>query len=480
MSSSWVSAPQLRDRVAATPFLAPVYRDLAERVRLLVVDGRLTHGLRMPSERDLAEILQLSRSTVAAAYTQLRADGYLVARQGSGNFVSVPHSRVVSTHLPGPFGDDDGSIGMTCASGSAPAALAAHFRAAAERLPDLLGGSGYLPDGLEELRIELAAWFTGRGLRTDPDQLIITAGALSALNIVGRCLLSAGDKVLLESPTYSNAIDALRHSGGRTVAYPVSAAGWDTAGFEQALRQNSPALAYLIPEFQNPTGAWMGEDERRGIARSLRRHRTRAIVDETLVELSLDGGSPRTPLAAHLPDAVTIGSASKAFWGGLRIGWIRAPHDLVRPMIETRAAMDLGAAPFEQLVAARLLADRETVLAQQRIRLREQRDHLAQRLAETLPDWQLVLPAGGLTLWISLPDESSSRLAAAAHAHGVVVTPGPRFYVGGGGERNLRLPYTATETVLTEAVERLAAVWADVHRRQGRSAAGSQTMDLIA
>jgi DNA-binding transcriptional MocR family regulator len=198
------------------------------------------------------------------------------------------------------------------------------------------------------------------------------------------------------------------------------------------------------------------------------------------VELSLDGGSPRTPLAAHLPDAITIGSASKAFWGGLRIGWIRAPHDMVRPMIETRAAMDLGAAPFEQLVAARLLADRETVLAQQRTRLREQRDHLAQRLAKTLPDWQFVLPSGGLTLWISLPDESSSRLAAAAYSHGVVVTPGPRFYVGGGGERNLRLPYTATETVLTEAVERLAAVWADVRRRQGRSAPHSPTMDLTA
>lgn len=480
MSTAWVSASQLRDRLAGTPVLAPVYRDLAERVRLLVVDGRLTHGLRMPSERDLAETLLLSRSTIAAAYAQLRTDGYLIARPGSGNFVSVPHSRVVSTHLPGPFGGDDGSIGMTCASGSAPAAVAAHFRAAAERLPDLLGSSGYLPDGLEELRVGLADWYSARGLPTDPAQLIITAGALSALNIVSRCLLSAGDRVLVESPTYANAIDALRHSGARPVAYPVTADGWDTAELDQLLRRSHVPLAYLIADFQNPTGAWMSEDQRRAVARTLQRRRTRVVVDETLVELTLDGEPLRTPLAAFLPDAITLGSASKAFWGGLRIGWIRAPHDLVRPLIETRAAMDLGAAPYEQLVVARLLADRDAVLAQQRLRLRRQRDHLAERLASVLPDWQFSVPAGGLTLWVTLPDESSSRLAAAAYQSGVIVTPGPRFHVSGGGERHLRLPYTATETVLTEAVERLAAVWADVQRRQHHSVPAAYALDLSA
>ena len=367
---------------------------------------------------------------------------------------------------------------MTCASGSAPAVISGYFRAAAERLPELLGGSGYLPDGLEELRVQLAHWFTGRGLPTTPEQMIITAGALSAVNIVARCLLSPGDRVVVESPTYSNAIEALRRSGGRPVPYPVTAAGWDATEFDRTLRHSSPALAYLIPEFQNPTGAWMAEEERAGVARTLRRHRTRAVIDETLVELSLDGAPPRTPLAAHLRNAITVGSASKAFWGGLRIGWIRAPHDLVRPLIETRAAMDLSAAPFEQLVAAQLVADRDIVLPARLERLRTQRDHLAARLTHALPEWRFTVPAGGLSLWVTLPDESSSRLAAAAYGFGVVVTPGPRFHVGAGGERHLRLPYTANETVLTEAVVRLAAVWADIRLRHGRTAARS--LDLIA
>ncbi len=461
-----ISAAQLRERLVGTPLTTPVYADLAERVRLLVVDGRLGGGVRLPSERELAESLSLSRSTIAAAYEALRTAGYLQARRGAGNFATIPHARVVSTHLPGPLGEEDGSIGMTCASGSAPAGLAAAYAGAAARLPELLASTGYLPDGLLDLRVALAGWFTARGLPTDPGQLVVTNGALSALNVVARCLLVPGDRVLAETPTYSNAIEALRAQPIRLAGYPLPASGWDPVELEQTLGQVRPALSYLVPDFHNPTGAWMSEELRPQVAGAVRRAGSRLLVDETLVELALDGGAPRTPLAAYAPGAVTIGSASKAFWSGLRIGWIRAPHDLVRPLIETRAAMDLGAAPFEQLVVAGLLTDGAHVLAEQRTRLRRQRDHLAGRLRATFPTWTFTVPAGGLTLWVQLPDEASSRLAGLAHDHGVLVTPGPRFHVDGGGERHLRLPFTAGEAVLTEAVRRLEHAWADVQTRR--------------
>ncbi len=163
---------------------------------------------------------------------------------------------------------------------------------------------------------------------------------------------------------------------------------------------------------------------------------------------------------------MTIGSASKAYWGGLRIGWIRAPRELVRPLVEQRAILDVASPVFEQLVLADILTDPEPLLAEQRLRLLGQRDRLIADLAERLPDWRVPTPPGGLVLWAELPTESSTRLAMAAERHGVLITPGPRFFLGGGGERHLRLPYTQPADVAVRAVDRLVAAWTDQVRDQ--------------
>ena len=466
----WSSAEDLQTLLGTAGFRSPAYRDLAERVRYLVVDGRLPVGVRLPSERELARVLQLSRSTVTAAYARLASLGYLQARQGAGNFVRVPPAQQL-TGLPGV--DEPGSdvINMAFASTPAPAGIAAAYARALDQLPGLLRGNGYSPEGLPVLRERIADWYGARGLPTDPEQVVVTSGALSALNVVAAALLGPGDRVLVEAPTYANALEALRRRGARPMGYPLPPQGWDPAGFDATLRQTAPRLAYLIPEFHNPTGAWLPTAARPEIAAALRRSQTVAVVDETLVEVALEGQAPRPPLAAQLPDAVSIGSASKAFWGGLRIGWVRAPRDLVRTLVQVRASSDLGTAPLEQLVVADLLADPTAVLADQRTRLRTQRDLLVARLAAVLPDWQVEVPGGGLFLWAGLPTESSSRLAAAAERQGLLLGAGPRFYPGAGGERRMRLPYAAPAEVLEEAVRRLVRAWADVEN--GRPGATS-------
>src|SRR6185312_8749828 len=141
----------------------------------------------------------------------------------------------------------------------------------------------------------------------------------------------------------------------------------------------------------------------------------------------------------------------KAFWGGLRIGWIRAPQSLVRPLVESRASVDLGAAPVEQLVLAELLDRAELILDEQRARLRERRDELMVLLGRELPDWRVQPAAGGQTVWVELPEPLGSQLVAAAATEGLIITPGHRFFVAGGGERHLRLPFTAPIPMLTEA-----------------------------
>jgi DNA-binding transcriptional MocR family regulator len=460
-TTRWLSAAGLSDLLGPDPLHSPAYRDLAERVRFLVVDGRLAVGTRLPSERELARVLRLSRSTVTAAYAQLGTAGYLRARQGAGNFVVVPPGQALDG-LPGVGLGGAGTLNLAFAAPSAPAGLTEAYHRAVEQLPSLLRSHGYSADGLPVLRERIADWYTARGLTTSASQIVVTGGALAALNLVAAALLGPGDRVLVETPTYANALEALRRRGTRPMAYPLGPDGWDAAGFDATLRQTAPRAAYLIPEFQNPTGSWLAEGLRPELAASMRRNRTVAIVDETLVETRLDGQPPRVPLAAFLPDAITLGSASKAFWGGLRIGWVRSPRELVRTLVESRTTLDLGTAPLEQLVLAALLEDPGPVLADHRRRLREQRDRLAQQLSEHLPMWRCRVPGGGLSLWVELPTESSSRLASAAERQGLLISAGPRFFLGTGGERRLRLPFAAAPEVLDDAVQRLVRARASV------------------
>ncbi len=459
----WVSGRELRRLLGGAKLAAPTYAGLAERLRLLIVDGQLGHGVRMASERDLAEVLSLSRSTVTATYAVLREGGYLRPRQGSGHFVHRPYAAVASALLPGTWDSRDGSISMTTAGESAAPGVAAAVEAATAQLPALLLGTGYLPDGLPQLRRRLADRFTDRGLPTGPDQIIVTAGALSALDIVVRTVTRPGSRVLVESPSYPNFLQALRRHRVRLVGYSLPPDGWETAGFARLIAASTPAMVMLIPDFQNPTGLRMSAAVRAGLAEPLRRSGAVTVIDETLVELDLDQPPvPVPPLASYLPGVLTIGSASKAFWGGLRIGWIRAPRSMLTALIDTRAVTDLGAAAFEQAVVAELLAAPASVLDGRRARLRRQRDHLQERLGRRLPDWTLNRPPGGLSLWAGLPRESSTELVAVARNRRLSLTAGPRFFVDGGGERSLRLPFTADLDVLTDAVDRLAAAWADL------------------
>jgi DNA-binding transcriptional MocR family regulator len=172
------------------------------------------------------------------------------------------------------------------------------------------------------------------------------------------------------------------------------------------------------------------------------------------------------PYAAWAPDAITVGSASKSFWGGLRLGWIRCPEGRMEQLLSARVALDLGTPVLEQLVMARLLEEPGAIVEHHRSRLRAQRDALAAALAEHLPQWEFRLPTGGLAVWCRLPVTQATAVAAEAERLGVVVSPGPVFAVDGGLDRFVRIPWTRPAEDLEEAVRRLAEAW---ERVRGRS-----------
>jgi DNA-binding transcriptional MocR family regulator len=195
----------------------------------------------------------------------------------------------------------------------------------------------------------------------------------------------------------------------------------------------------------------------------LRKAHTPLVVDETLVELSLTDEPMPLPMAAFGGDlVVTLGSASKSHWGGLRVGWIRASAEIVHRLTSTRAAIDLGTPVFEQLVLADLLKGPDPVLRQRRLEFAAQRDVAVRALAEHCPQWSFKVPAGGLGLWCTLDAPISTRIAVVAQNHGLRLVPGPRWAVHGGCEQMLRVPYTQSPEVLSEAIGRLGVVAATV------------------
>ena len=437
----------------------PAYAGLAAALRALIADGRLPSGMRLPSERALTDALGVSRTTVTRAYALLVESEYAVARRGAGTYTRLPGGLRAPDRALTPA-VADGAIDLNCAAAAAPPGVLAAYAEAMEELPRQLAGHGYYPAGLPELQQAIADQYDAQGLATDPGQILVVPGALAGAALVCQALAGRGDRVLVESPTYPNAVHALRSRGARLVASVVDPWEPDREAALGLVRHAAPRLAYLVPDFHNPTGHLLAAEERERYAAALARAGSTPLIDESHRMLRLDGEPLPPPFAAFSPDAITVGSISKTIWGGLRIGWIRAPRHLVNDLLEARLSVDLGSPVVEQLVAVRLLREPAlgSVVAEQRARLRAQRDTLADALARELPTWRFRAPAGGMCLWCELPAgaPSASAIAAAAERLGLVVAPGPVFAVAGGLDRFIRLPYAQPPEELTRAVDVLA------------------------
>ena len=456
----------------------PRYAALAQRVRMLVADGRVPLGTRLPAERELAAALTLSRATVTAAYARLRDDGWATARQGSGTFAALPPGPHRGAWVPGPV--DDGTIDMAHAAPSAPSSVPAAFAAALAELPRYLPQHGYHPAGLPDLRARIAERYTARGLPTTPEQVLVTAGALHGVATAFQTLLRRGQRLLTEQPTYPNALDAARALGVRllpTALDPDEPEAWLDAA-ERALRTVRPSTAYLMPDFHNPTGRLVDTAGRERLAAALRRAGTTAVVDETFAELWLDAPAP-PPLAGFGEGHVSVGSLSKTSWGGLRIGWVRAEAEMVRHLTAVAVRSTMAGPVVEQLAACALLDGADAALAELRQQLRERRAVLTGELRSRLPAWRVPEPAGGLVLWCGLPSSRSRALVAAAERHGLRLATGPLFGTGHALDNRLRLPYTHPPELLRTAVALLARADADVERGAGADEVGRAPSDPV-
>ncbi|MGW6276309.1 aminotransferase-like domain-containing protein [Kribbella sp. NPDC055071] len=457
-----------------------LYRRLADAIAALIGSSDLPVGARLPAERRLADALAISRSTVVAAYDELRARGLVESRRGSGTTVARSadpgRSRAGKT-MPTGFDDSlfhritvgkEEVISLTYAVDPGLPELGAELiDLAATDLPGLLDHVGYHPRGLLVLRERIAEHFTGSGLPTSPDEIVITTGAHQAIALVTQMYLRAGDVVVTEQPSWPGCYDLFGAAGGRMVGVPLDDAGIRPDLLTTAFVEHQPAMLFVMPTFHNPTGQLMSGNRRRQVAELATRHGVVVVEDNAYAAWDPAGPAIPPPLAAYAPDdaeVLTIGSVSKAVWGGLRIGWIRASRPVAERLARHKALADLGSPVIDQALTARLLPRLSELTAERGHVATTRKKVMGKLLTARLPEWEWSAPVGGSAFWIRLPETDARVFAQVAVRHGVEVIAGHAMDPTGAHDDYIRLPFAYSEQVLDDAVTRLARAWQELRR----------------
>ncbi|MGW1432124.1 aminotransferase-like domain-containing protein [Streptomyces sp. NPDC002431] len=439
-----------KDGTGALPaLLAAALSELAER-------GDVAPGTVLPSQRALAAALGVSRSTVTAAYGLLEAGGQLESRRGSGSRLrgSGAVGRPVTEGRLASFGTRDGVIDLSSgALDGLPSVAAAADALSAADLTTALTGDGYLPYGLPELREAIAGYHRSAGLPTSADQILVTAGSQQAVWLITQGLVEPGDTVVVEDPTYRGALEALRARGARLVPLPADGPH-GAAALARLTGHVRPRLVYLQPSLHNPTGHAAAEAARRAWAAVLTDQGLYTVEDNAYAELALHHDAAPAPLAGLLPPAATatVGTLSKLFWGGLRIGWIRASTPVVRRLADIKKSIDLSCPVVDQLLAVTLLRQLPEARARRRARLRERLAETERLLRDQGTGWRWRRPDGGSALWVELPGADAEATAQLARRAGVLIVPGPAFSAVDGFRHHVRLPFADRDGALARAL----------------------------
>ena len=317
-------------------------------------------------------------------------------------------------------------------------------------------------EGDPELRALLARRFDVNGLRCEADELLVTTGSQQALGLLAAVLLDPGDAVLVENPAYLAALQCFGFAGARLVPVECDDDGLCPDAVPALIEQHAPKFLYVVPTFQNPTGRTLPAARRARLAEIAAEYGLWVVEDDPYGELRYDG-ERLDPIGSHAGGAdrtVTISSLSKVLAPGLRIGWLRAPAAILRPLAIAKQAADLHTSTVDQLAARTALqaGDLDLHVAALCREYRHRRDALLAGLAHALPPGSTFnRPDGGMFVWARLPEGwDAEQLLRAALEHDVAFVPGHPFFARDPDRRTLRLSFTTHRPVeIAEGLARL-------------------------
>lgn len=338
-------------------------------------------------------------------------------------------------------------------------------------LTDASGGRALqysMTEGNPALRWAIAERLTSRGLPTQAEDLLITSGSQQALTLVASVLLEPGDRVLVEEPSYLAALQCFAQARAIAVPVPCDDDGLDPEALDELVSRHRPKLLYTVPTFHNPTGRTLTLARRHALAALLERTGLWLVEDDPYGELRYNGKP--LPAIASLAEmsgrTLALSTLSKVVAPGLRLGWVRAPRQMLRPLTIAKQAADLHSSTIDQAAAASWLTttDLDAHIAKLCRAYRARRDALLDGLASALPAGSTHnRPHGGMFIWARLPDGwDAGALLARALERNVAYVPGAPFFSGAPDPATLRLSFTAHRPeAIRRGLERLADAFAD-------------------
>ena len=448
----------------ALPKTRPVYRHIAQSIERNITTGALALDFRLPAERELAEALKVSRTTVVSAYRDLETRGLVRGYVGRGTFVSAaPEASGAPFAWRGKVAaaaarTNDGVIRDLLRHASDPSIISvAAGTPALEVFPtdayrrsmdralkrDVRMAWGHSPtEGLPVLRDAIAQRFGGQ-----PHNVLVLAGAQQGLDLLARCLVDPGDTVIVDRPGYLGALHTFSAAGARVV-------GWDTVRhdldeLEDLITRYRPKLIYTNPTFQNPTGWTMALKLRRQLLSLASRLRVPIIEDDTYRELFLNTPPPPSLHSLDTQSVVIhLNTFSKVLAPGLRLGWLSAAPPIIEQLALLKQRSDPHMANLNQMIIADIIADGtfDQHIADLRTEHRRRRDAMIGALerhgAGEKLQWSV--PDGGLYLWCRLGGRiKTSQVESQARAESIAFVRGEAFYCDQAGERELRICFTS-------------------------------------
>ena len=461
---------------------AALYQQIVEQIKDRIGDGRLPAGARLPTVRQMAADLGVTRLTVQSAYSDLQSAGWVEATVGRGTYVSQSvQGHSFGQGMTAPLTPDGvindilqinqvvGLRSMASASPDARLFPAEEFWGALQtQQADLLSAVTYgSSQGDPQLRVEISRDLTERAIDASPTEILVTAGVTQGLTLVAQAAAHPGDRVLVEQPTYLGLLHTLKVRGIQPIGIKVDREGPILEELERAIMQHRPRFFYTVPTFQNPTGRCMSLARRDALLELAAAHGLLIVEDDIYGRLGYDGPAP-PPLAAHPGHAqvIYVTSYSKTLMPGLRLGCVVAPPRWTERLLSFRRAADLCSPPLMQRTLAEFLRHGGLKRHLRRVLpiYRDRRNALVTALRRYLPDgvrWDV--PEGGFCCWLTLPPHPSfADLEQAALRHGWSITPGEVFLAEPAARRSVRLCFgTLTPDVIQTGIELLGRLIKD-------------------
>lgn len=301
---------------------------------------------------------------------------------------------------------------------------------------------GYLP-----LREFIAERLSKQGIKADAGNILITSGSQQGLDLIAKVFINPGDLVITEHPTYVGLIQSFSTYQARFCSLPIDEHGLQIELLEEALKEYNPALIYVLPNFQNPAGVTLPLDRRRSLARLAVEHQVPVLEDDPYYELRYQGGPiPPIKSLACAEGTILLGTISKTITPGHRLGWVVAHEAVIKKLILTKQAVDLHSNTFSQRVIYEFCRQGHL---DNHIRFlcseygKKRNAMLAAMEKYFPPEIKWTKPAGGLFLWVTMPDGmSSTKLLEKSIRRGVAFVPGSAFFTDGSGDNTLRLSFS--------------------------------------